>query len=41
MATTNFKWVISAMNEYPTTADNLSDVVFTVHWRRQAEVYYT
>jgi len=37
MATTNFKWVISAMNEYPTTPDNLTDVVFTVHWRRQAE----
>ena len=25
------------MNEYPITADNLTDVVFTVHWRRQAE----
>ena len=36
MATT-YKWVISAMNEYPTTPDNLTDVVFTVHWRRQAK----
>lgn len=24
------------MEEYPTTADNLTDVVFIVHWRRQA-----
>jgi len=37
MATTTYKWIISQMNEYPTTADNLTDVVFTVHWRRQAE----
>ena len=32
-----YKWIISQMNEYPTTSDNLTDVVFTVHWRRQAE----
>lgn len=31
-----FNWVISAMNEYPTTPDGLDDVVFTVHWRRNA-----
>lgn len=31
-----YNWVISAMNEYPTTSDNLTDVVFTVHWRRNA-----
>jgi len=34
---TTYKWIISQMNEYPTTSDNLTDVVFTVHWRRQAE----
>ena len=31
-----YNWVISAMDEYPTTADNLTDVVFNVHYRRQA-----
>jgi hypothetical protein len=31
-----YNWVISAMNEYPTTPDGLDDVVFTVHWRRNA-----
>lgn len=31
-----FNWVVSAMNEYPTTPDGLDDVVFTVHWRRNA-----
>lgn len=31
-----YNWVISAMDEYPTTPDNLTDVVFTVHWRRNA-----
>lgn len=32
----NYEWVISAMDEYPTTEDNLTDVVFNVHWRRNA-----
>lgn len=32
----NYNWIISSMEEYPTTPDNLTDVVFTVHWRRQA-----
>ena len=31
-----YNWVISAMDEYPTTPDNLTDVVFIVHWRRAA-----
>lgn len=31
-----YNWVISAMDEYPTTSDNLTDVVFNVHWRRSA-----
>jgi hypothetical protein len=31
-----YNWVISAMDEYPTTPDNLTDVVFNVHWRRNA-----
>lgn len=31
-----YNWVISAMDEYPTTDDNLTDVVFNVHWRRNA-----
>lgn len=31
-----YNWVVSAMDEYPTTPDNLTDVVFTVHWRRNA-----
>lgn len=31
-----YNWVISAMDEYPTTEDNLTDVVFNVHWRRNA-----
>ena len=30
-----FKWVISSMDEYP-TSEGLSDVVFAIHWRRQA-----
>lgn len=30
-----YKWVISAMENYP-KADNLDNVVFLVHWRRQA-----
>jgi hypothetical protein len=31
-----YNWVVSAMDEYPTTPDGLDDVVFTVHWRRNA-----
>jgi hypothetical protein len=31
-----YNWVVSAMDEYPTTPDNLDDVVFNVHWRRNA-----
>jgi len=31
-----YNWVISAMDEYPTTPDNLDDVVFMVHYRRNA-----
>lgn len=30
-----YKWVISALECYP-EHDNKTDVVFTVHWRRQA-----
>lgn len=31
----SYKWVISSMEEYP-TSEGLSDVVFNVHYRRQA-----
>lgn len=31
-----YNWVISSMEEYPTTPDNLTDVVFVIHWRRNA-----
>jgi len=31
-----YNWVISSMDEYPTTPDGLDDVVFTIHWRRNA-----
>jgi hypothetical protein len=31
-----YNWVVSSMDEYPTTPDNLVDVVFKVHWRRVA-----
>lgn len=31
-----YKWVISSMDEYP-QSEGLTDVVFNVHWRRQAE----
>jgi hypothetical protein len=31
----NYKWVISAMDEYP-SSEGLSDVVFNIHYRRQA-----
>lgn len=31
-----YNWVVSSMDEYPTTSDNLTDVVFNVHWRRNA-----
>lgn len=30
-----FKWVISSMDEYP-SSDGLTDVVFKIHYRRQA-----
>jgi hypothetical protein len=30
-----YSWVISQLDCYP-TQDNKTDVVFTVHWRRQA-----
>lgn len=30
-----YSWVIRALDCYP-TQDNKTDVVFTVHWRRQA-----
>ena len=30
-----FKWVISSMDEYP-SSEGLSDVVFNIHYRRQA-----
>ena len=31
-----YNWVVSSMIEYPTTPDNLTDVVFQVNWRRGA-----
>lgn len=31
-----YNWVVSSMNEYPTTTENLNDVVFLVNWRRNA-----
>lgn len=31
-----YNWIISSMEEYPKTSDDLIDVVFIVHWRRQA-----
>lgn len=31
-----YNWVVSSMDEYPTTPENLNDVVFTIHWRRNA-----
>ena len=31
-----YNWVISSMNEYPKTSDDLTDVVFQVNWRRSA-----
>jgi hypothetical protein len=30
-----YNWVVSSMEEYPTTG-SLTDVVFNVHWRRNA-----
>ena len=32
----NYEWVVSSMQEYPKTADDLVDVVCIVHWRRVA-----
>ena len=34
---TNYKWVISALDSYPKTADDLTDVICVIHWRYQAE----
>jgi len=34
---TNYKWVISALDSYPKTADELTDVICVIHWRYQAE----
>lgn len=31
-----YKWLVSSMEEYPTTPDGLNDVVFVVNWRRNA-----
>lgn len=31
-----YNWVISSMQEYPTTPDGLDDVVFVINWRRNA-----
>lgn len=31
-----YNWVVSSMQEYPTTPDGLDDVVFVVNWRRVA-----
>jgi hypothetical protein len=31
-----YNWVVSGMQEYPSTPDGLDDVVFTVNWRRNA-----
>lgn len=31
-----YNWVVAAMEEYPKTSDDLTDVVFIVHWRRNA-----
>ena len=31
----SYKWVISSMDEYP-SSEGLSDVVFNIHYRRQA-----
>jgi len=42
-----YNWVVSSMQEYPTTPDGLDDVVFVVNWRRAAteivgdKTYYT
>ena len=42
-----YNWVVSSMQEYPTTPDGLDDVVFVVNWRRTAteivddKTYYT
>ena len=31
-----YNWIVSSMQEYPKTSDNLTDVVFIVNWRRTA-----
>jgi len=31
-----YNWIISSMQEYPKTSDNLTDVVFLINWRRTA-----
>jgi hypothetical protein len=33
---TVYAWVISSMDSYPKTADDLTDVICVVHWRRTA-----
>jgi len=35
--TTSYKWVISSMDSYPKTKDDLTDVICVIHWRYQAE----
>jgi hypothetical protein len=37
MATTNYSWVVSSMDSYPTDAEGLTDVICVIHWRYQAE----
>jgi hypothetical protein len=36
MATTNYAWVISSLDSYPTDAEGLTDVICVIHWRRTA-----
>lgn len=31
-----YNWVITSMDEYPSTPENLKDVVFNINWRRNA-----
>jgi hypothetical protein len=31
-----YNWIISSMEEYPSTSEGLNDVVFIVNWRRTA-----
>jgi hypothetical protein len=34
----NYNWVISSMEEYIKTENDLTDVVFLIHWRRTASL---